>query len=432
MKSEDRERLEARKDLSGWIVDEIREVERQRYLLSEKTESDRTVDRARTGVTVFVPSEKGQGRAHLTLHGHDARLSARQLEELVFMGALQGNPPYTLPEPEPMSPVALVDPALASDLGPVVKELEARIREAVARTPGIRLSAAEIFGHRSVSTITTSTGVEASREGAEIYLEMVLLARSGDSETEAHVARRVRRLSDLPVEQMVEEQARFAQDSLSAELPTTRTGPVVMSRGTFTPLFRPFQAATSGETLYRKISPVPVGSPMLGERAVGGDRLQMTSDPTVPFGASSSPFDGDGLALRPVPVIRDGVFDTVAASKRFADYLQIPATGAWSNLVVAAGSTPTAELLDPQGGTVLHVVEFSWLNPNRISGAFSTEIRLGYEIGPDGTRVVRGGSLSGNAYDAFAEARFSSETELRGSYRGPKTIRFENLRVTGG
>jgi hypothetical protein len=34
-------------------------------------------------------------------------------------------------------------------------------------------------------------------------------------------------------------------------------------------------------------------------------------------------------------------------------------------------------------------------------------------------------------FDAFAAAHYSAETELREHYRGPRTIRFEELQITG-
>ena len=46
--------------------------------------------------------------------------------------------------------------------------------------------------------------------------------------------------------------------------------------------------------------------------------------------------------------------------------------------------------------------------------------------------MIKGGSVAGNVYDAFAAAHFSSETELRENYQGPVAMRFDALQVTGG
>ena len=59
------------------------------------------------------------------------------------------------------------------------------------------------------------------------------------------------------------------------------------------------------------------------------------------------------------------------------------------------------------------------------------EIRLGYEIGPDGAIPVKGGSVTGNLFEAMASARFSAETVELPAFAGPRAIRFESLQVAG-
>jgi PmbA protein len=241
----------------------------------------------------------------------------------------------------------------------------------------------------------------------------------------------VRRVDDLPIEDLIARHAQRARDTLRAELPASRLGPVVLAEGAFIPLLEPFRFATSGEAIYRKMSPLILGEPVLGDRTIRGDILHLTSDPTLAFGTASTPFDADGLALSRVPVIQSGEFSAVAASKRYADYLGMKPLGGWTNSVLEPGGLEATELLVGNGGSVFEIVEFSWLNPNTITGSFSTEIRLGYEHSPQGTRAIKGGSLSGNVYDAFAEVHMARDTELIGNYFGPTRLRFEALQVTG-
>jgi predicted Zn-dependent protease len=263
-------------------------------------------------------------------------------------------------------------------------------------------------------------------------LELVLIAREGEREAEAHLTIEGRRIADLHLERDLAALAQQARDSLHGVLPASRRGPVVLTDGAFLPLFDPFRFATSGAALYRKLSAQVPGRTIFGERSVRGDRFDLSSVATLAFGGETAPFDHEGLALGRVAVIAGGVFLAPAASKRYADYLGIAPTGDWHNTILAPGTQDAAGLLDPAGAPLLHVVEFSWLNPDEVTGDFSTEIRLAYELGPGGRRVIRGGSLAGNVYDAFAAAHFSRETELRENYQGPMSIRFDELQVTGG
>ncbi|MGZ8563287.1 MAG: metallopeptidase TldD-related protein, partial [Candidatus Limnocylindria bacterium] len=80
---------------------------------------------------------------------------------------------------------------------------------------------------------------------------------------------------------------------------------------------------------------------------------------------------------------------------------------------------------------VLEVLDFSSPNVEGLSGDFGMEIRVGYETGPEGRKPITGGSVTGNLYEAMANARFSSETMEFAQYVGPAAIRFESLQVAG-
>jgi len=127
-----------------------------------------------------------------------------------------------------------------------------------------------------------------------------------------------------------------------------------------------------------------------------------------------------------VALIRDNEFVSFAASQRYADYLQIPATGAFGNVELPAGKAPAAELL---AEPYLEVVQFSWFNPNPVSGEFSTEIRFGYLVENGSRKPFKGGQLIGNYMDALADVRWSAETGFFGAYLGPHTARFKELKV---
>jgi PmbA protein len=419
--------------VSAWVLTRTRTTEFQRYLLFDRPESERTVESTSVRVAILHDHDGVQGESGFSLFGGGAPLDRRKVEQAVFMASLQSNPPYALPGPDSMPEVATRDPELTGDLRRVLDGVQDVVFTSAGRESGVRLSAAEIFVTRTETEILTSTGVQAGHQGTSLLFDLVLLARDGDEETESHGEYRARRLSDLRLEEIVGRQARQARESLGAGLPTSGRAPVVLSQGAFIPLLQPIQVATSASSLYRKTSLMEVGRPLLGERRVTGDPLTLFSDATLPFGTESTPFDDEGLALGRVPVIEEGTFKTVVASKRYADYLGVPPTGEWHNAVLGAGSTSTNELLALAGAPRLfHIVEFSWLHPDPVSGGFSTEIRLGYELTSTGTRVIKGGSLSGNAYDALAAAHFASETELLGNYFGPMAIRFDELQVTGG
>lgn len=417
--------------VSDWTIRRSRSTEHQRYLLKDRPECERTVERTRLTVTVINRHDKGQGQASFTLFGEDAPLPRSKVDDAVFMASLQSNPPYSLPAPAPMPAVDLRDSELKSNVRGALDAIQDRVFTAIGREKAARLSAAEVFLNRGETEIRTSTGVEAAKEETSLYLELVVLARDGEQEAESVGEYSARRLASLNIEEIVARHTRFARDTMKAELPSTRTGPAVLSGDTFIPLLEPFKFATSGDALYRKLSPLAVGRTVFGDRTISGDVLTLTSDATLAFGGQSTPFDEEGLALGPIQIINGGSFNAAAASQQYAEYLGVQATGDWHNAVLNPGPKSLDGLLEPAEEPVLHVVKFSFLNPDNVRGAFSTEIRLGYEISRTGTRVIKGGSVAGNVYDAFAAAHFARETALRDDYFGPVAIRFDALQVAG-
>jgi predicted Zn-dependent protease len=173
-----------------------------------------------------------------------------------------------------------------------------------------------------------------------------------------------------------------------------------------------------------------VGEPVYLGRERMGDPLTMRSNARRPFSVLSYRFDADGLAAQDVLLIEDGVLRGRTATQRYAQYLNIPATGRPGLAEITPGSTPLADLLRGES-SVYQVIAFSAPNVDDVTGNFGMEIRLGYEIGPDGTRPIKGGSVSGNLFEAMANARFSAETAEFASFAGPRAIRFESMQVAG-
>ena len=161
-----------------------------------------------------------------------------------------------------------------------------------------------------------------------------------------------------------------------------------------------------------------------------GDPFTLRSNARHPFSILSYRFDADGLPAQDVLLIENGVLRARTATQRYAQYLEIPATGRPGLAEIAPGPTRMADLLRGEA-SVYQVIAFSAPNVDAVTGNFGMEIRLGYEIGPDGTRPIRGGSVTGNLFEAMADARFSAETGEFASFAGPRAIRFESIQVAG-
>lgn len=438
--------------VSDWLLHTAREHEAQLYLIGERVEARRVVSGARTRLTVYNdhPATSGDGLARgattITLLDADAAdpaaLAAR-LRDAVAAAELTDNPPYPVPGmPADGYPTVLAfDAALGGDLAGVVDALAARLQAAVAAEPGVRLSSAELYATRAARTLRTSHGADAAGQNTQVMLDLVLIASdgAGAGEAEMHGEFTRRRLADLDVEAIVRLYAAYARHTLRATTPATFRGPVMFSGKAAAAIFHsplsplapdPYSVQASGQAAHQGISRFTPGGFTCGEEP-RGDRLTLVGDPLRPFGGETSAFGGDGLPLRRLSVIEHGVFVAPWTDARYAAYLGTTPTGAFANPTVTPGGTPLRVLRDGAAGTVYEVAEFSLLDPDPISGDFVAEIKLGYRHDASGAHPIKGGSVAGNVFTAFADARFSSETYSDGTYLGPAGIRFGELTVSG-
>jgi predicted Zn-dependent protease len=418
-------------DVSAWTLREIHSRDYQSYLVGQKKETVRHVSHRSYSLTVYhvrrTDAGELMGSANMTLGSDDSGGEREAVTLAVRMAKLGGNPPYSLPGVAPLPSVEIVDPRVIADAAAAVDEAEDELISAVSSTRDVRLSSSELFASTSDVRLLTSTGVDASFTGTQVFWELVLLAGRGADEAEVYHEARRRRVSDIEIENAVSENARLVLDAVSAGAVVKGRRPVAIGGLDADQLYNAFAFNALGQSAYQKLSRFRVGESVFGEGEPTGDPFSYTCEGLLPFGTRTMPCDGEGLPARTVNVIENGVFRTMLASKRYADYLGVEPTYSLSNFTVAPGPTTQGDLLTH--GTLL-VERFSDFGVDDITGDFTAEIRLGYEIGDDGSRrPIKGGAVAGNIFSAMASARFSSETRFFGGSVVPALVLFPDLSV---
>jgi PmbA protein len=429
--------LRARSDLKAWSVRHIKTEGAQQYDLRESTESKRRVANERFIVEVLRETsdpegEKKCGASSVTiLPGGDI---ASALDSVALMAGLVHNQPYDLPEPAPVLDVSIADQKLQTDPAKAAERILAQLKEVASDNPHVRLTAAECFTEVTTTHLVNSRGIDAKQVGTDVQMEWVFIAGEGDDEVEAFAMMDRRRASDLNLDVEVGHRVQQAADLLDAGPPPSYRGPVIVRGSTLADMFAEHPVGpnvigrlSSASMKYTGETKWDIGKSVFrGE--VKGDPLNIWANRQLPYGSNSNLFDAEGLPAQRVELIRDNKLVSFWARQRFAEYLDLPATGDFGNIEIAPGSTPEDELL-----AVPHVevVEFSWFNPNMISGDFSCEIRLGYVVDGEVRTPFKGGMLVGNLLDALADVHWSSETGFYGYYLGPTTARFNELTVAG-
>jgi predicted Zn-dependent protease len=414
--------------VAAWVVREHRLASHQRYRIFQKREAERSARTTTVEVTVHTERREGDrkvlGESSFTLTGDTLDAAPALARRAVDQAALVANPPYVLPGPAAVPHMALRDPAVAERPLEVLDALEAELGEAAGDTP---VGSSEFFAESHEVRVRTSAGFEGTYAATELYVEFALLAGRGAEGVECYGNRRARRPRELELGATIARHARWAADRRGATLPPTGVIPVVFSEEALDALFSPFAAHGSARARYEGWSRLTEGKGVV--ESPKGEVLDLSIDPHLPWRLGSRPFDAEGQVTAPVAMVRGGRFEARTASKRYADYLGLKPTGGGGNLVVAPGRTPMAELL--ADGPVLHALRFSTFHPSAVTGAFSGELRTAYLCEGGRATPVSGGSVSGNVFEAFADARLSAERTVRPEYDGPLGVRLEAVTVAG-
>jgi len=417
--------LKARPDISAWQVTKVDTKSHQLFMIKEEVESIRRVDTVKYHVTVHQLRGKVLGESSFVfLEGEDI---APKLDLAALMAAGVSNQPWSLPGPgQSYTASEIKDASIALSAEKVIAKIKDEVLHSVGRLEGVRLSSSEVFADYREFELVNSLGLGAKADDTQILWDFVLLAGSGHGEVESSGFSTVRLYKDLKVQETLKRYAAYAKDSLTAKLPDNGKADVVFAGEALDTLFNTFKAHAGGSAAHQGWSRFENGKAVV--EAPEGELLTLYSNPQIPGGMRSGPFDENGLATKRVEVIKDNVYKGRALDKRYADYLGGEATGGFSNVEVETGSKTTEELLT-EGS--YHLLRFSTFEPNPVTGNFSGEIRTGYRVVGGEKVPIKGGSVTGEVFGAFRRAFFSSEKTTRSAYRGPAAVKLMGLDIGG-
>ena len=421
--------LKERADITAWQVSRVNTRSQQLFLIKSEVESVRRVDTDKYYITVHQErTEEGNKvlgeSSFVFLDGEDLHA---KLDLAVRMAAGVSNQPWSLPGPEQFYMGSEVkDSAIELNPEKVIDKVKEEIIHSFDTLEGVRLSSAEVFADFRQFELVNSLGLKTHAADTKMLFDYVMLAGKADEEVESSGFKNVRFYKDLHVRETLKKYAQYALDSLVAKAPETGKFDVVFAEEALDNLFNSFISHAGGASAYQGWSRLKKGEPVIDKPE--GELLTLFSNPQIPGGMKSGPYDENGLATKRIEVIRENVFLKRTLDKRYADYLGEEPTGGFSNVEVQTGAKAMDELLTD--GTYL-LLRFSTFEPNPVTGNFSGEIRTGYRI-EGGKRVpIKGGSVQGVINEAFRRAWFSSDKVVRSAYRGPAGVKLLGLDLAG-
>ncbi len=283
---------------------------------------------------------------------------------------------------------------------------------------------------RGCTVYGNSHGFIGGYAGTAHSISCVMIAGEGGSMQRDYWYDHGRRADALASAQSIGRKAAERTTSrLGARSVPTCNVPVIFAAEVARGLFGHLLGAISGGALYRKASFLVDA---LGEQLFP-DWFTLDERPLLKGGLASSSFDGDGLATRAQPFIKDGQLVSYLLSTYSGRKLGLPSTanaGGARNVFVTHGQQDGAALLR-QMGTGLLVTELMGQGLNMVTGDYSRGAG-GYWVENGEIQFpVQEVTIAGNLRDMYRNlVAVGSDLDTRGSLRTGSVL-LEQMKVAG-
>jgi PmbA protein len=239
-------------------------------------------------------------------------------------------------------------------------------------------------------------------------------------------------------EQIGRTAARRAARMLGARKPKTQRVPVVFDPRMAAGFIGSLAGAVSGDLVWKKSSFL---REKLGQR-IAPESITILDDATLAHGISTRPFDGEGVASRPLPIVERGVLKTFLYDSRTARKAGTKPTGSasrgWSSLPSIGASN---FFLEPGPDDPEQIVKGirNGLYVTAMLGRGADVVTGDYSRGANGLWIEDGAlaypvqeiTVSGNLLEMLAAIdAVGTDLDFRSSVAAP-TIRFAELQVSG-
>ena len=386
------------------------------------------------GLSVRAFVRGGQGFASATgLEESAAREVAREAAALARAAA--PDPDFAgLPEPAPVPEVeGLYDARVAElEIADLVRWALAGVEEArgVDAQTVVEGGAGAGWGE---SAVANNLGVAASSRSTNVGLSIFAISRRGEDVGSYFEFDSGRMLADFTPDGIGGEAARQALRFLGSRKVPTGTLPVVFGPLASRSIFHMLCWSAGAEGVQRK------RSFLIGKkgRQIASPCLTLVDDALIPRGLSSSAYDGEGFPRRPLRVVQDGVLLTWLHNSYTAGKAGESNTGhstrggiSPTNVNPRLGEVSAAEIIrGTKEGLYLPIAN---INPNPVSGDFSTSVDFGFKIeNGELAYPVKNTMIAGNVLEFLRDLEVVSSDARREPGSVMPTIRVGRLRVAG-
>ena len=391
------------------------------FYVGKKLETNRGTNLRNVEVTIYINEGDKRGSATFVYSSFLSEEElAKLIDEKIYAAKFALNQFYEIPNKNEEKPGKNPSNFENRPLSDVALDIAEAVFKADHYDAGF-LSATEIFVTKKNRHLINSRGVDVSDVTYEGYVELIPAWEKDGEETETY---NILTFSNLDKEQItkdVEELLLLTKARMDA-VPLTKKDPIniIIEDEGVPRTISFFVGDLSYQSEFLHMSRSKVGESI-------GANLTIDLLPSFVGASGSRGFDNDGIVLKPVNLVKDGVAQTRHGSNQFGYYLgEKHPTGTLPIIKVACGDKT---LEDNKKEPYLRCVKFSSFQLEDNSGYFGGEVRLGFYFDGEKEIPVTGFSIAGSLLELKGNIICSKENIVTSRYVGPKYLFIKGMQI---
>lgn len=421
------ELLNKNKEISAYRIEENSTDSIELFYVLDKLETNRATNTKSYVVTIYKDYKDFRGSSSFTLFGFEAEEEIEQkIKNALYSASFVENKFYELPKDVNNVEFELKTNMKDKPLIDFSKEVVDAIFAANHYENGW-INSTEIFlKHRSIHLVN-SQNVDVSYDKYSLMVEVIPTWSNGKEEFELYKAFETGTLDIKKITQEVEEILELAKARSEAkEIIPNLSCKVILQENEVVSLIYPFVSDLTYSAVFNHMALFSVGDLVQGD-GVTGDKLDIELNPVIEGSINSSPVDGDGVLLKKVKIIENGVAKRMHGDSRFGYYLnEKEITGTIRNISVACGSKSFEEM---KKEPYVLCSKFSAFQVDYHNGYFGGEVRLGFYFDGEQIIPVSGFSISGDFNKFKKNMVLSSDKTIINGYEGPKYVEIKDMKI---
>ena len=406
--------------------------------LKDKPENERELYDFEYFIRILTQKENTTGIGVVKGNSLEVNQIERNIDTCVILSKINSSSKYDFPSKVNINPIDTADKAIISDPLKIKNDIAEDLINEVNQQKDVVPTFLRFRVHSNHSYLRNSNDLKLDAKKTYFFIEFSLKAQENGKLSEFWNEGYYKEKKHLNLNERVSGWARKAKDTLKAVEPKPSDDAIVIfSPSVLKQAINPVIGVHAlGKAHAEKISRFNIGD------VIASENITIIDDGLLEGGLRSNSWDSEGNPHQTTEIIKNGVFQHRLYDQMYAILEEKQSTGnarravngtvvnGITNLKIAPGDISFQEMISniKEG---YYIEQFSWLNPEEVSGNFGAEIRNGYYIkNGEFQNPIKLGNVNGNILEMVKKCVYiSKEREFTENTLFPY-MAFKNLNVS--